>query len=98
MEWHRCGVLRRAVLYEVADAKSYKNLKHCVAAADGKVQACQGAPTDPVVTEFQGLAVVMRGVGLMAVPILQTGKELGEELKAAWEWAAVLSCVVWQKV
>jgi hypothetical protein len=39
MDLHRCGVLRHAVLYDVAEeARGEGNLRDCVADANGKVE------------------------------------------------------------
>ncbi len=51
MDLHRCGTLRRTVLYDVAeDAQGETNLKDCVTTADGKVWGGEGNRRDSRLT------------------------------------------------
>ena len=42
LDLHRCGALRRAVLYDVAEAGADGNIKDCVTSADGTVRVGWG--------------------------------------------------------
>ncbi len=42
MDWYRCGTLRGAKLYDVVDDGGERNLKGCIASADGKVSIVMG--------------------------------------------------------
>ncbi len=55
MNWHRCGTLLRASLYDMLDdSRGDGSLKDCVAGADGKVHLCFGDQVRIVVADVAG--------------------------------------------